>query len=375
LSGAFQRATAWVNTASLAANCRRLAGELADGTALCAVVKANGYGHGAAEAGRAALEGGAEMLAVAAASEAFELRNAQIEAPILTMGALTDPELDVALGARSEVAVWREGFLEMVAERGAGFGTRPRVHVKHDTGMGRLGDPDAANVERLLARAAADDRVELAGLWTHFATADDRDSSFFDEQLRRFTPVAERAREAYGEDLVIHAANSAATLREPASHFDMVRCGIAVYGLDPFGEDSAAVDLLPVMGLSSYVADIKRFAAGDSAGYGQTWKADQDTFVGVVPIGYGDGVRRGLSNRAEVLIAGERYPVVGTISMDNLTVDLGPEPVVTPGEEVVLLGPSGEDRVTADEWAVALDTINYEVTCGISPRVPSIARR
>ena len=375
MSGAFQRATAWVNTAALAANCRRLGAELGEETVLCAVVKANGYGHGIVEAARAAVEGGAEMLAVAAASEAFEVRGALAAAPILTMGALTDPELDVALGARSEVAVWREGFLELVAERGAGLGMRPRVHVKYDTGMGRLGEREPANVERLLERAATDARIELAGLWTHFATADDRGSAFFDEQLARFSALADRARERYGPDLVLHAANSAATLRDPAAHFDMVRCGVAIYGLDPFGASAADAGLEPVMGLSSYVADVKRFAAGDSAGYGRTWRAERDTFVGVVPIGYGDGVRRNLSNRFEVLIAGERYPAVGTISMDNLTVDLGPEPGVTPGEEVVLLGSSGEERITAEEWAETLGTINYEITCGISPRVPRIGRR
>ena len=339
------------------------------------MVKANGYGHGIVECARAAVSGGARMLAVAAASEAFELRESLADTPILTMGALTDAELDVALGARSELGVWRDGFLETVAERGAGLGIRPRIHIKHDTGMGRLGEREAANVERLLELAAEDSRVELAGLWTHFATADERDDGFFDVQLERFTDLVERARATYGEGLVVHAANSAAAMREPRSRFDMVRCGIAIYGLDPFGEAPRLLGLEPVMGLSSYVAAIKRFEPGDSAGYGRTWIADRDTFVGVVPIGYGDGVRRGLSNRLEVLIAGERYPVVGTISMDNLTVDLGPEPAVGLGEEVVLLGRSGDDEVSAEEWARHLDTINYEVACGVSPRVPRIVRR
>jgi alanine racemase len=375
VSGAFQRATAWVNLGAVTRNCEHLRRELGEGVALCAVVKANGYGHGIVECARAAVDGGARMLAVAAASEAFELRESLADTPILTMGALTDAELDVALGARSELAVWREGFLETVAERGAGFGLRPRVHVKYDTGMGRLGEREPANVERLLGLAAEDPRVELAGLWTHFATADDRDSGFLEEQLGRFTELVERARATYGEGLVVHAANSAATLREPRSHFDMVRCGIAVYGLDPFGEAPRPLGLEPAMGLSSYVAAIKRFGPGDSAGYGRTWAAERDTFVGVVPIGYGDGVRRGLSNRLEILIAGQRYPVVGTISMDNLTVDLGPEPAVALGEEVVLLGTSGDDEVSAEEWARHLDTINYEVSCGVSPRVPRIVRR
>jgi alanine racemase len=370
---AFQRATAWINHGAVERNCSRLEAALDGEARLCAVVKANGYGHGMVDSAGAALAGGASCLAVATASEAFELREALPEARVMAIGALTDPELDVALGARAELTVWREGFLEAVAERGHRFGTRPRVHVKYDTGMGRLGARDPAAVEALLEAAAGDERVELVGLWTHFATADERDSPFFDEQLERFADLALPARERF--DLELHAANSAATLRDPASHFDMVRCGIAVYGLDPFGVDSAAVGLEPVLGLSSYLADIKRFEAGQSAGYGRRWSAPEETRVGVVPIGYGDGVRRALTNNCEVLLAGRRYPLVGTVSMDNITIDLGPDPDVEPGEEVVLLGASGKEQVTAEEWARRLGTINYEVTCGISPRVPRVRRQ
>jgi alanine racemase len=370
---AFQRATAWIDLAAIERNVARLRAELGEGGELCAVVKANGYGHGMVECARAALAGGATTLAVATAGEAFELRAALTETPILVMGALTDAELDVALGARAELGVWREGFVEAVAERGRRFDLRPRIHVKYDTGMGRLGEREPANVERLLAAAAADERVDLAGLWTHFATADDRDSDFFERQLERFRALAEPARERYG--LKLHAANSAATLRDSAAHFDMVRCGVAIYGLDPFGSDPDYSGLVPAMSLSSYVADIKRLEAGDSAGYGRRWRTERQTCIGVVPFGYGDGYRRGLSNAFDVLIAGSRYPVVGTVSMDNITVDLGPEPTVVEGEEVVLLGRSGEGRITAEEWARRLGTINYEITCGISPRVPRLQRR
>jgi alanine racemase len=158
--------------------------------------------------------------------------------------------------------------------------------------------------------------------------------------------------------------------RDPAAHFDMARCGIAVYGLDPFHEDPAARGLEPALQLHSYVADIKRFAKGASAGYGRTWQAPQDTWVGVLPIGYGDGVRRGLSNNADVLVGGRRYPLVGTVSMDNITIDLGPETDVTTGGEAVLIGNQAEERILAEEVARRLETINYEVTCGISARVP-----
>jgi alanine racemase len=170
--------------------------------------------------------------------------------------------------------------------------------------------------------------------------------------------------------LTVHAANSAATRREPATHFDMVRCGIAIYGLDPFHRDPADHGLEPALELRSYVADVKRFERGASAGYGRRWRAPEDTWVGVLPIGYGDGVRRGLSNNAEVLVGGRRYPLVGTISMDNITIDLGPATDVEPGAPAVLIGAQGGERILAEEVAGRLGTINYEVTCGISTRVP-----
>jgi alanine racemase len=235
--------------------------------------------------------------------------------------------------------------------------------------MGRLGERDPDRVRALVESAADADEVELAGLWTHFATADELDSAFFDEQLERFRALALPLRERLG-GLLLHAANSAATLREPGSHLDMVRCGIAIYGLDPFGTDPYAQGLEPALELRSYVADVKRFEAGASAGYGRTWRAPAPTSVGVLPIGYGDGVRRGLSNNAEVLVGGRRHPLVGTVSMDNVTIDLGPETEVEPGAEAVLIGAQAGERILCEELAERLETINYEITCGISARVP-----
>ena len=220
------------------------------------------------------------------------------------MGALTAEELELALAARAEVAVWREEFRALVAAD-ADRAHPARVHVKHDSGMGRLGNRDPAEVLRLADACADDPALELAGVWTHFATADEPDSEHFAAQLASFGSVAEQVRERH-PGVALHAANSAATLRDPASHFDMVRCGIAIYGMDPFGSDPASSGLTPALTLRSYVADVKRFEAGAGAGYGQTWRAGEDTLVGVVPIGYGDGVRRALSNRGEVLIRGRR---------------------------------------------------------------------
>jgi alanine racemase len=368
-----QRAVAVVDQGAVERNCALLVERL-HGSRLCAVVKANGYGHGAVECARSALAGGATWLAVAAAAEAAELRSQLPDARLLTMGALTEAELDLALEADSDVAVWRRGFAQLVGERGAELGVRPRVHLKYDTGMGRLGERDPDAVLALVDAVAADDRLDLAGLWTHFATADEPDSDFFGEQLGRFAQLAELVR-AEHPDLLVHAANSAATLRDPASHFDMARCGIAIYGLDPFQTDPFARGLEPALELRSYVADTKRFPAGASAGYGQRWRAPADTWVGVLPIGYGDGVRRGLTNNGEALVDGRRYPFVGTMSMDNVTVDLGPASSVEPGSAAVLIGAQGDARILCEEVARRLETINYEITCGIAPRVPRVQVR
>jgi alanine racemase len=203
---------------------------------------------------------------------------------------------------------------------------------------------------------------------THFSTADEPGDGHFPAQLELFTPLARELKERYG-GLVVHAANSAATLREPGAHFDLVRCGIAVYGMDPFNRDPAEQDIEPALSLHSYVAAVKRFEAGQSAGYGRRWTATKPTWVGVVPIGYGDGWRRGLTNNGEILVRGRRYSLVGTVSMDNVTIDLGDTTDVEPGDAAVLIGEQGSERITAEDVAHRLDTINYEVTCGLTPRV------
>jgi alanine racemase len=365
------RARALVDTGAVEDNCRRIADALEKGTELCAVVKADAYGHGAAPCAAAALRGGATRLAVAAALEAEELRAHFPEARLFVMGAMTERELDQALDADADVAVWRRGFAELCAGRAAQRGETVRVHVKHDSGMGRLGERDAEAVLDLAAYCVEEPGVELAGVWTHFATADEEGDSFLEEQLDAFRPVADRVR-AMAPDCIAHAANSAATLREPESHLDMVRCGVAIYGLDPFQRDPADRGLKPALELRSYVADVKRFERGASAGYGRTWKAPEDTWVGVLPVGYGDGVRRALSNHGSVLIRGRRHPIAGTVSMDNITVDLGPDTDVERGDEAVLIGAQGREMILAEEMAAALGTINYEVTCAVSPRVPRI---
>ncbi len=387
------RALASVNLAAVQRNVARLKSELEPSAAMCAVVKAGGYGHGAVEVARAALAGGATWLAVATAEEAAELRRGGLGGPILVLGAISSQELPIALAASADLVAWTESFVAEVAEASAsaagasaagasaagasaaGAAARPvRMHVKLDSGMGRLGTRDRAEArataEAVLASAPA---LELAGAMTHFATADG-DLEFAEQQLAAFEPFAAELRRL-APGLLVHAANSAATLRLPASHFDLVRCGIAIYGLDPMNQDAAAHRLEPALELSSYLAAIKLARPGESAGYSRQFIATQETWIGTLPIGYADGIARGLSNNCDVLVGGRRYPLVGIVSMDNITIDLGPRPTAATGDRAVIIGSDGSERQTTEQVANRVGTITHEIVCGISSRVPRTYHR
>jgi alanine racemase len=359
------RALARINLAAVERNCERLRFAAGPRTALCAVVKANAYGHGTVPVARAALAGGASWLAVAAAEEATELRAAGIEAPILMMGALSAEELPAALDAHADVVAWRPSFVEMLRRSAR---DRPvRVHVKLDAGMGRLGIRDADELLRVAEQVHAAPELELVGAMTHLPCADE-DPERTRAEVARFAAFGERLR-ALERDVVLHAANSAATLALPESRLDMVRCGVAIYGLDPFGVDAAAHDLEPALELRSYVAALKPLAPGESVGYGARFVARAPTWIATLPIGYGDGWRRAFSDNAEVLIGGRRHPLVGRVSMDNVTVDVGADPAgIAEGDEVVLLGRDGGERISAEQLARRIDTINYEITTALTAR-------
>jgi alanine racemase len=309
---------------------------------LWAVVKADAYGHGAVAAARTALEGGASTLCVATVREGADLREAFPSARILVLGPLDDGEEPVARDARLEVALAAPPAPERLA-----------VHLKVDTGMGRWGMTPA--------EALAVPREQVVGVMSHLATADEPDETFAREQIARFRDVAEAF-----PGVTAHLANSAATLRFPESRFHAVRCGLALYGLSPFGDDPAAQGLEPVLSWRSYVAQARTLDPGESTGYGRRFVAEEPTRVGIVPVGYADGFRRGLTG-TEVLVAGRRRRVVGTISMDSFAVELADDPA---GAEVTLLG----DGVLAEEHARVLRTINYEITTGLN-RDPARAER
>jgi alanine racemase len=343
---------------------------LSSPAALCAVVKADGYGHGAVPVARAALDAGATWLAVALVEEGVALRDAGIDASVLV---LSEPPLD-ALGDvvahRLVPTLYTAKGLEAAAGA-AGTGTLP-VHVKVDTGMHRVGArPDDAVG---LARAAADaPSLELQGFWTHLAVADEPNNGYTAGQLRRFDETCRSLADAGVVPDLVHAANSAGAIAHPAARYDLVRCGIAIYGEAPSAEVGTAIGLRPALSLKAGVSFVKPLAAGERVSYGLRWHTERDTVLATVPLGYADGVTRRLSAAGgEVLIGGRRCPIAGTVTMDQITVDCGPDATVAPGDEVVLIGRQGGEVITAADWASRLDTISYEVLCGIGPRVPRV---
>jgi alanine racemase len=358
------RSLVTIDLAAVRANVRTLRAQLSEATSLCAVVKADAYGHGAVEVGRAAREAGAAMLAVVTAGEAAELRDAGYEGPLLVMGPLFSVSEAEEMAARQVQAV-------ILSPEAVSFfnrlpsGAALKVHVKVDSGMYRQGLP-LHSLPSLLESLSALPQVELAGVTTHMARADE-DAGSVAEQLAGFHPAVEAVRRL-SPGALVHAANSAATFNHPEAHYDMVRCGIALYGLSPFQSDPADLGLRPVLRWTSTVASIKTLPAGRGAGYGHTFRPPSDTLVGLVPLGYADGVRRDLGNKGQVLIRGRRYPMVGRVSMDSFLVDLGPQTDVQVGDPVTLVGQDGVERVLLEELAAALGTINYELSCAISLR-------
>jgi alanine racemase len=334
-----------------------------------AVVKADAYGHGAVPVARAALEAGATSLGVALVEEGVELREAGIDAPILV---LSEPPADAAaevVAHRLTPVLYTDAGVDLMAKAVADVGRGAlAVHVKVDTGMHRVGvRPEA--VVGLFERIADHPELAPAGLCTHFAVADEPERPETRRQLERFADVR-RTVAAHGlPGLRIHAANSAAAIGFPEARFDLVRVGIALYGIEPAPGIGSDLGLRPAMALRSRVSHVQRLAAGERLSYGLRYRLDRDATVATVPIGYADGVPRNLGAAgAEVVIRGVRCPVAGTVTMDQLMVDVGTLSVDV-GDQVTLLGTEGDASVTAAEWAERLGTIGYEIVCGIGPRV------
>jgi alanine racemase len=357
------RSSVLIDLAAVRSNVTHLRSLLSPGTRMLVAVKADGYGHGTLPVARAAMAAGANGVAVATAEEAVALRDAGFEGTILVMGPLYSlDQYEEMARQRVDFAVVSD-YMASVLPQLRGFGRRCRVHVKVDSGMNRQGLFPSA-IDGFLESIQGIPEIELAGVMTHFACVTE-DPATIDYQLERFLPVVERVRRRWPR-AVVHAANSAATVHAPHSHLDMVRCGCAVYGLSPWQKDPVAEGLQPALSWRSQVVLVKRVETGEGVGYGHTFRAEQPTDVALVPIGYGDGVFRALGNRGHVLIRGRRYPLVGRISMDSFAVDVGIDGRVHVGDTVTLIGADGEERITVEEIAHHVGTINYEITCDIA---------
>ena len=337
---------------------------------LCLAVKANGYGHGAVAIAQAAMGAGIDCLGVVAVGEALELRAAGITAQVLLLGLAAPRECFDVVKHRISAVVADEDLIGAYADAAKSAGIAASLHLEIDTGMGRIGCPP----EKTLALArliAGTPGLKLEGIYSHFPVADAVDREYTDEQIKRFARCIETVRKDGISPETVHLANSAGFRRFPESWFDMVRVGIAAYGYPGGPEEGPPLPLKPVMELRAPVSFVKRVAAGTGLSYGHTYTTKHDTVIATVLAGYADGYRRGLSNRSRVLINGRTYPVVGTVCMDQFLVDLGPHPDVKLHDEAVLFGPD-KDGPDAAELAAILNTIAYEVTCGVSTRVPRV---
>jgi alanine racemase len=366
-------ARAEIDLSAVAENIRTLV-NLVSPAHVCAVVKADGYGHGAIAVSEAALDAGASWLGVALVEEGSVLRKAEIEAPILLLSQPRAKDLRAAVEWDLRVTAYTPEGIEALAATAARTGHVARAHLKVDTGMNRVGCRPA-DALRLAKELAGKDEIEFEAVYTHCAVADEPGQPFTDVQLDRFDEAVAELDAAGLRPSMLHAANSAAAIDHPRARYDMVRVGIAVYGIAPSPSLEGRIPLQPAMGLSSEVSMAKRVPAGAGISYGLRHTFTRDSNVATVPIGYADGVPRALSQQGgEVLIGGRRRPIRGVITMDQLMVECGDDEVAV-GDEVVLLGRQGDELITADEWANRLGTIAYEIVCGIGPRVPRIYRR
>lgn len=359
-------AEAVVDLGAIAANTRLLR-SAAGAAALMAVVKADGYGHGAAPVARAALAAGAGMLGVATLPEARGLRAAGIDAPLVAWLWAPGEEVREVVAQRVQIGVSSVEQLGIV-EAAASAGAPAQIHLKVDTGMARNGVIPAELPALLTAIAAAEGRgsVSLVGVMSHLACADVPDDPSVAAQVGAFEAALAAVEQAGLRPRWRHLANTAATLIVPSARFDLVRCGIGLYGLSPLADRHG---LRPAMTLRTHVALTKRVRAGQGVGYGLTYHTPVETTLALVPVGYGDGIPRAASNRGEVLLGGRRRRIAGRVSMDQVVVDCGDD-VVAAGDEVLVFGPGDRGEPTADDWAGYCDTINYEVVTRLAPRVP-----
>ena len=373
-----------IDLKAIANNVKELRGITQPGARLMAVVKADGYGHGAVEVARCALQNGASFLGVARIEEGIQIRKAGITVPILVFGYTRPYRAGDLLHYGLTQSVSTAETARELSEVAESLVAKIKIHLKVDTGMGRLGllpqnfksnHPAKINPDTIAETLAVADLngLELEGIFTHFASADSADKTYAEYQLELFLNYLKHLQKAGLKPPLTHAANSGAVIDMPRSHLDLVRPGIAIYGLYPSDEvDRQRITLKPAMVLKSLIIQLKKVPAGFNVSYGSTYTTQQPTTIATVPIGYADGLNRLLSSRGQMLVGGQRVPIVGRVCMDLAMLDVGNVKNVQMGDEVVVFGPQGNETLTVDEMAATLDTINYEIVTGISARVPRV---
>jgi alanine racemase len=343
-------------------------------TAMMAVVKANAYGHGALQIASHAVKAGAGWLGVAIPEEGMELRNNGISAPVLVLGGADREQCRISVIYNLTQAVPSLETAHLLNGCAAEYGRKARVHVKLDTGMGRIGFHRIEELEALVKELHSMKNIVLDGAFTHFAAADETDPAYTEEQIKRLDKMLNIIRESGIHLKWIHASNTAGVFQFPRANYNMVRCGIGLYGYYPSHDvmKNATVSLLPVMQWETEVVHIKDVDANSCISYGRTYSASTSRRVATLPVGYADGYNRLLSNRGSVLIHGKRAPVIGRVCMDQIMIDVTNIPEANIGSKVVLLGEQGKEKITADELADLCGTISYEILTSISERVPRI---
>ncbi|MEH2006287.1 alanine racemase [Nostoc sp.] len=370
-----QRAWVEIDLGALSYNVQQLVQFLSPHTQLMAVVKADAYGHGAVTVAQTVIQSGASWLGVATVPEAIQLREGGIQAPILILGATHTPEqihaiahwkLQPTLCSPKQALVFSDTLEAM------NYGSPIPVHIKLDTGMSRLGTnwQQAAEFVQLVQRLP---HLEIASIYSHLATADSPDPTVMEEQHKRFESAIAQIKAMGIQPPCLHLANSAAALTDRALHYDIVRLGLALYGLYPATHLQNAIDLKPVLQLKARVTQVKTIAPGTGVSYGHQFIAPRELRLAVVGIGYADGVPRSLSNKMQALIRGRRVSQIGTITMDQLMLDVSAIPNIQEGEVVTLLGEQGKEQISADDWAEQLNTISWEILCGFKHRLPRVA--
>jgi len=363
--------TAEIDLDAIAFNMRQTRELVGPDVKICPAVKADGYGHGAVEVSRIVLDAGAEMLGVATVEEAIELREAGIEPPILILQYVLEEQIPELVAHDLSTTVCDRGFASALCKKTRAAGKTAKVHIKVDTGMGRIGvrPQDAVAFALELSKMPG---LEIEGIFTHFPSADEEDLSFSRKQIGQFTAITQ-AVEAAGVRIPLrHTANSAAILNMPESHFDMVRPGIMLYGLHDSEHVSREVTLRQSMTLKTTIVFLKELPPGRTVSYGRTYTTSRRTLVATIPIGYADGYNRLLSNRAPALVRGKKISVIGRVCMDQTMLDVTDVADVSVGDEVVLYGGQGSEYISIEEIAALLGTIPNEVICAVGKRVPRV---